>query len=133
MTEQEIREIVRECLIEEGFGSWAKEKTQQAWQKTKDTGKAIGREVKETKQAAKILYKLAKGGQPSNEEIQFLKSQSADLGKALVLIGLQAVPGSSLAVVGIEKLLKKHGMTLFPQAQQATAQVQAPAATPAIA
>ena len=117
MTEQEVRQLVRECLRQEGIGSWTKEKAKKAWQTTKDTGKAIGRETKETIAAAKVLYRLIKGGEPSAEEVKFLKSQSADFGKALVLIGLQAVPGSSLAVVGLEKLLKKYGMTLFPQSQ----------------
>lgn len=48
----------------------------------------------------------------------FLKGQSIDLAKALALIGLQAVPGSSLAIIALEKIGKKYGFTLFPQAQK---------------
>jgi len=85
--------------------------------KTKDLGKAFQREAHETEVASKILMKMVKGKDVTNEEIKFLKDQSVDLGKALAIIGLQAVPGSSLAIVAIEAVVQKHGFTLFPKAQ----------------
>jgi len=117
MTENKIRKIVKES-IEESLGGWAKDKANKTWQSTKKVGKAIGRETKETAIAAKILYKLVKRKNPTPEEIKFLKGQSADLGKALALIGLQAIPGSSAVVIALEKVLKKYGMTLFPKKQE---------------
>lgn len=116
MEEKEVRKIVREQL-EENLGGWVKKQAQTGWQKTKDFGKAVKRETKETLMAAKILGKILKKQEPTPEEIKFLKGQSGDLAKALVLLGLQAVPGSSLAVIAIEKFLKKYGMTMFPKAQ----------------
>ena len=120
MEEREIRRLVREQL-EESVGGWIKKQAQSGWQKTKDFGQAVKRETKETLMAAKIFGKLLKKQEPTPEEIKFLKGQGGDLAKALVLLGLQAVPGSSLAVIGIEKFLKKHGMTMFPQSQTAEA------------
>ena len=87
------------------------------WSKTVMVGKAFKREAHETEVAARILLKIAKGKNVSHEEIKFLKEQSIDLGKALAIIGLQAVPGSSVAIIAIEKFGQKHGFTLFPKAQ----------------
>lgn len=75
------------------------------------------REGKETYIAAKILFKISKGKEVTPEQIKFLKEQSVDIGKALALIGLQAVPGSSVAIVALEKIGEKHGFTLFPKDQ----------------
>ena len=85
--------------------------------KTKDIGKAFKREAQETKVASKVLLKMVKGKDITPEEIKYLKDQSIDLGKALAIIGLQAVPGSSIAIVTIEKVVQKHGFTLFPKEQ----------------
>ena len=87
------------------------------WTKTKTIGKAFQREARETRQASKILLKMVHGKDVSKEEIKFLKDQSVDIGKALALIGLQAVPGSSVAIIAIEKVAQRHGFTLFPQSQ----------------
>ena len=85
--------------------------------KTKGVGKVFKREAHETRVASKILMKIIKGKDVTPEEIKYLKDQSADLGKALTVIGLQAVPGSSLAIVAIEAVGRKHGFTLFPKEQ----------------
>lgn len=87
------------------------------YNKTKVLGKAFQREARETEVASKILMKIIKGKEVTPNEIKFLKDQSVDLGKALALIGLQAVPGSNLAIIAIEKVGQKHGFTLFPKAQ----------------
>ena len=88
------------------------------WSWIKSVGKAFRRESKETKIASKILLKMLRGKKVTPEEIHFLKSQSVDLGKALALIGLQAVPGSSFAIIAIEKVAQKYGFTLFPKEQK---------------
>lgn len=88
------------------------------WHKTKKVGRAIKRETNETYLASKILLKIAKGEEVTQEQIKFLKEQSIDFGKALALIGLQAVPGSSLAIIAIEKAGKKYGFSVFPKDQK---------------
>lgn len=81
--------------------------------------RAFRRERKETVIAAKILRKLIKDEDSvTEEEVNFLKSQSADLGKAAGLLGLQFVPGSSLGIIALEKLGKKKGFTIFPKEQE---------------
>ena len=80
------------------------------------TKRAFKRESKETVVAAKILAKLLKDEDSvTQEEIKFLKSQSVDIGKAVGLLGLQLVPGSSLGIIAIEKIGKKKGFTVFPK------------------
>lgn len=95
-----------------------KEKATKAWEKIKSIGRASKREAQETYLASKILLDLSRGKEVSEDQIKFLKEQSIDFGKALALIGLQAVPGSSVAIVALEKIGEKHGFTLFPQDQK---------------
>jgi len=74
------------------------------------------RESKETIVAAKILTRLIRDEkQVTDEEVKFLKEQSIDVGKALALIGLQLVPGSSIGIIALEKIGKKRGFTMFPR------------------
>ncbi len=75
------------------------------------------RETHETYLASEILLKLSSGDKVTEAQIRFLKEQSIYVAKALALIGLQAVPGSSLAIIALEKIAEKHGFTLFPKAQ----------------
>ncbi len=75
------------------------------------------RETHETYLASEILLKLSSGDKVTEAQIRFLKEQSIDVAKALAPIGLQAVPGSSLAIIALEKIAEKHGFTLFPKAQ----------------
>jgi len=128
MDDKKIRKIVREELkhiddsdlnqIQEGeTKNWIKRNAGRAWTGVKNTGKAIGRETLETIAASKILLKLLSRSEVSDDEVEFLKDQSVDLAKALALIGLQAVPGSSVGIVALEKLAQKKGITLFPKAQ----------------
>lgn len=93
------------------------DKSKKVWEETKNIGKAAKREAQETRDASKILMKIVKGKDVTPEEVKFLKDQSVDLGKAVALIGLQAVPGSSVAIIAIEKVGQKHGFTLFPKDQ----------------
>ena len=92
--------------------------TNKALENIKSFGKASKREMHETYLASEILLKISVGQDVTDEQIKFLKEQSIDFAKALTLIGLQAIPGSSVAIIVLEKLGQKHGFTLFPQAQQ---------------
>lgn len=101
-----------------GFKAWAKSKRTKIWQGTKNFGKAFRRESRETAKATKILGKLLMKKEPNQDEINFLKSQSVDIGKAVALLGLQFIPGSSLGIIVLEKSLKKYGLTIFPKSQE---------------
>lgn len=85
--------------------------------KVKGLENASEREVHETYLAGEILLKLSKGEEVSEDQIVFLKEQSEDIAKALVLIGLQAIPGSSIAIIALEKIAEERGFTLFPKAE----------------
>ena len=87
------------------------------WGGIKSAGKAFKRESEETRAASKILMKIVKRKEVTHEEIKFLKDQSVDLGKAMAIIGIQAVPWSSLAIIAIEKVGQKHGFTILPKEQ----------------
>ena len=81
----------------------------------KKFGQLTEREAKDTYLASGILISLLRGQEVSEEQITFLKDQSVNVGKVLVLIGLQAVPGSGVAIILLEKIAEKHGFTLFPK------------------
>lgn len=92
-----------------------KAEASKALENMKKLGHATEQQVKDTYLASEILLSLTKGNAVSEEQIIFLKEQSLNLGKALALIGLQAVPGSSVAIVILEKVAVKHGFSLFPR------------------
>ncbi|HWY36088.1 MAG TPA: hypothetical protein VNX68_15695 [Nitrosopumilaceae archaeon] len=92
-------------------------KLKATWKQTQKFGEAFKREAHETQLASKILLHLIEGHPETPEQISFLKEQSIDFGKVLVIIGLQAVPFSSVAIIALEKIGQKHGFTLFPKAQ----------------
>ncbi len=71
-------------------------------------------EIEDTHVAAEILLRLLEEQNVSKEQITFLKEQSVDFGKVLAIIGLQAVPGSSIALIVLEKIGQKHGFSIFP-------------------
>ena len=75
-------------------------------------------EARETYVAAEILIKLLEDKPVSEEQIKFLKEQSVDVAKVLAIIGLQAVPGSSIAIIVLERFALKHGFTLFPKTRK---------------
>jgi len=128
MDKSKIRKIVREELehiddsdldkIQEGeTKNWIKKHAGKAWDGVVNTGKAFGREATETIAASKILLKMLSKSEVSEDEVSFLKDQSIDIVKALALIGLQAVPGSSVGIIALEKIAQRKGITLFPKAQ----------------
>ena len=105
-------------IKDEDTKDWLSTHVNKAWTGVKNIGKAVTRETLETYAAAKILIKLTHDSENvTDEEIEFMKDQSVDLVKALTIIGLQAVPGSSAAIIALEVLAKKKGFTLFPKEQ----------------
>ena len=103
-------------IKDEDTKDWLSTHVNKAWTGVKNIGKAVTRETLETYAAAKILIKLTHDSENvTDEEIEFMKDQSVDLVKALTIIGLQAVPGSSAGIIALEVLAKKKGFTLFPK------------------
>lgn len=86
-----------------------------ALERLKTVEQLTNREVKDTYLASEILLRLMRGQEVSPDEIAFLKGQSVNVAKVLALLGLQAIPGSSLGIVLLEKVVQKHGFSLFPQ------------------
>ena len=76
------------------------------------------REAQETYTAAHILLHLIERKDVSEDDIKFLKAQSFDVVKVLALIGIQAIPGSCVAILALEKAAEKYGFTLFPTSQK---------------
>jgi hypothetical protein len=69
-------------------------------------------EGKETKEAIKILYKLLKGGEITEEEKDLLKHQSVDLARIVTVMSLGAV--SMVIPLALEKILNKYGISIMP-------------------
>lgn len=119
---EELEQITPSDLSEikdEETKSWLSSHMDKAWTGVKNFGKAVSRETLETYAAAKILLKLLHDSDNvTEEEVEFMKDQSVDLVKALTIIGLQAVPGSSAGIIALEALAKKKGFTLLPQKQK---------------
>lgn len=98
--------------------NWLRGHTDKAWTGIKNIGKTVKRETVESAAAAKILLKILANAEISEKEVKFLKDQSVDIVKALTLIGLQAVPGSSIGIIVLEKFAKSKGFTILPQAHE---------------
>ncbi len=64
--------------------------------------------------AARILLRLLDEEPVTATQIRFLKAQSVDITKILALIGLQAVPGSSVALMVLQQIAERHGFSLLP-------------------
>lgn len=108
--------------VNEFFGekvkSYAKDKKEDVKKFWKNLVKGAKRERKETADAVKILGKLLSGKEkPTEEEIKFLKNQSADIAK---IIGVTALGVVSTAIpIAIEAMLKKSGydISILPKDQ----------------
>ena len=72
-------------------------------------------ETQDTFIAAEILLRFLEEKPVSEKQIIFLKAQSIDFVKVLALLGLQAVPGSSVAIIALEKIGEKHGFSIIPR------------------
>lgn len=84
-------------------------------EKTKEFGKNIGQEAKETKDAIKVLYKLIKRGKEvTPKEIEELKKQSIDVLKIITLAGIAIAPGASIALPILIKTGQKFGLNILP-------------------
>ena len=105
-------------IKDEETKSWLRGHIDKAWTGIKNAGKAVKRETIETVVAAKIFLKILSDSDISDKEVEFLKDQSVDIVKALALIGLQAVPGSSVGIIALEKFAKSKGFSVLPKAQE---------------
>ncbi len=77
--------------------------------------KVFKREKDETKEAILIFKKLLRGGNPTPEEIKFLKSQSLDLAK---IVGIMSLGAVSMAIpIALEKILNKWDISIMPKDQ----------------
>ena len=97
MDEKDIaRKIIRKA-IHESFYSNLKNKiinsTKNSWNKFKKNAR---RETDETKAAAILIGRALKGVKITPEERKFILDQSLDIGKIFLLLGIQAIPASSL-------------------------------------
>lgn len=80
----------------------------------KKLGTASRIEARNNYIAAKILIRMIEQKDVSPADIGFLKSQSIDFAKVLALIGLAAVPGSSVAMILLAEAGRKYGFSIFP-------------------
>jgi len=125
MDKEEKNKIIKEELEsfegdaiqikDEELDGWIKSHMKKAWFEVKNFKKAVERGASETIAASEILIKILKSDEVSKEEVDFMKDQSVDLAKAIAIIGIQAVPGSSVGIIILEKLAQKKGITLFPK------------------
>lgn len=71
-------------------------------------------EYSETVVAGRILLDMIKGDKPTQEEVRFVRSQSMDLLRILGIAGTTVVPGSSVMLIALEKMLKPYGISILP-------------------
>ncbi|MFT7611595.1 MAG: hypothetical protein ACI9J3_000540 [Parvicellaceae bacterium] len=77
----------------------------------------LGKEAKETQVASKIMVKYMRDGSISKDEEKELKSQLADIFKAVGLgIPFVLIPGASLLLPLLVKIAQKRGIQLLPTA-----------------
>ena len=77
----------------------------------------MGTEAKETREASKVIVKFLKEGKVSKEEEHELKSQIYDLFKmAGIGVPFVLIPGSTLLMPFLIKLVNKKGIELLPSA-----------------
>jgi|GEM_PF-1140244 len=77
----------------------------------------LGKEAKETQVASKIMVRYMRDGEISKDEEKELKSQLADIFKAVGLgIPFVLIPGASLILPLLVKIAQKRGIQLLPTA-----------------
>ena len=77
----------------------------------------LGQEGKETYAASKIMVKYIREGKITKEEEKELKTQIADIFKAVGLgVPFVLIPGSTLLLPFLVKLAEKRGIHLLPTA-----------------
>jgi hypothetical protein len=72
-------------------------------------------EYRETIVAGEILHDIISQREVTEEEAKFLKEQSIDLLKTMGVLGVSVLPMSTVVLIGIERTLRPHGMTIFPK------------------
>ncbi len=77
----------------------------------------LGQEARETHTASKIMVKYVREGKITKKEEKELKSQIADIFKAVGLgVPFVLIPGSSLLLPFLVKIAEKRGIHLLPTA-----------------
>lgn len=79
---------------------------------------AIKREGQETKDAFKILSKMIKGKEITDNERDFLKHQSKDIVKILPLIAIQGIPLPIPIIPFLIMLGKKYNFDILPNSHK---------------
>jgi hypothetical protein len=70
----------------------------------------LKKELEESKEAALVLAKYAKGEKPTEEELEFFKAQVGDIIKGVGLGGVFFIPGGSLILPIVLKLSQKYNV-----------------------
>jgi hypothetical protein len=76
---------------------------------------AVKREKRETQEAAKILYRMFKSEDVSDNEKKFLKAQALDLCKVLPLIAISGIPIPVPITPFLIVLGEKYGFSILPK------------------
>lgn len=84
----------------------------------KSVWSGIKRESSETKEAAKVLNKMIKNEDITEEEKKLLKNQSIDLLKILPLIAIQGIPIPIPITPLLIVLGKKYGFDILPNSHK---------------
>lgn len=96
-------------------------KIRKAYNGLRDAAKAayevLKNEGPETVHAGKLLLKLGSGKKLKENEMEFLKAQSADVGKMMGLFALFMVPGGAALTPIVAKGLEKLGIDPYPSDQ----------------
>jgi hypothetical protein len=97
------------------IGKIIREKKELLKKDIRELGAETKLEAYDTYVAGEILLLFLENKKVTNKQIIFLKKQSIDFSKVLVLIGLQAIPGSSAAIIVLQKIGEKHGINIIPK------------------
>ena len=124
ITESQLKSIIKEetafVLMNEAVfdkvTQWIKKKGEGAKDAAIDFFQKLKQEFGETKEGAKILYKMSMGDKLTPEEEAALKEQIKDLAIGIPLLALVAAPGGGVATVALVKVAKKFGIDLMPSA-----------------
>lgn len=100
--------------LNENLKSWVKKLGKKGLDFTKDVWDAAKREKKETTEAIKILRRMIKGEDISDNEKTFLKAQGTDIVKILPLIAISGIPVPVPITPLLIVLGKKYGFDILP-------------------
>lgn len=84
-------------------------------------GKGFGQEYDETKDMAKVFFKLLgeklklneRESEPSEEEVKNAIEQLKDIGRLSIFASISLLPGGGFSLIGLELLARKFGIKSF--------------------